>query len=296
MKTTLLKRIIAIPAAMAAGIAISMTAPAENKTVEVEGTYRYYIPYNVPRDQAEQTAMERAMTDALAKKFGTLVSQNTQMNTRISDGNESTDFWNSAASLVMGEWVETIGKPKFTAEIENNDFVVTCTIKGRAREINTMKADLDIRVLRNFTDNSAESSTFVNGDKCFLAFTSPIEGYLTVYLEDEEKNVFRMLPFFAQKNTAQRIEAGRRYTFFASTEGDAEQYELRTSRDVERNTIYVIFSPNEYVKPIDRSPEEELALKQLDSDTFRQWIARTRALDNRLQVTVCPVTISANNE
>lgn len=48
---------------------------ASKNLVEVEGEYTYYIPYNVSRDKAEQTAMQRAMVAALAKEFGTLVSE-----------------------------------------------------------------------------------------------------------------------------------------------------------------------------------------------------------------------------
>lgn len=60
------------------------------------------------------------------------------------------------------------------------------------------------------------------------------------------------------------------------------------SAHIERNAIYVVFSHNEYVKPVDRSPKEELALRELDSDSFRKWITRLRAIDNRLQVIAKP--------
>lgn len=288
-----LKYAIALLLAAAAGCGVTSAAP---KVVDVEGSYTYYIPYNVPRDRAEQIAMERAMIQALAAKFGTLVSETTQMDMRSSKSGDNVDFWSSASTLVKGEWIETVGKPEFTPSLDGNDFVVSCKIKGKAREIEGARASLDIHILANSTAPEAETVSFKNGDKLFMQFTSPVDGWLTVYLEGADGKVFRMLPFYAQRNPAHRIEADRKYTFFVSTEGDAEQYQLTTDADIERNTLYIVFSPNEYVKPVDRSSEEELALRELPTADFRRWVTNLRLTDPKLQLVVRPITISGDRE
>lgn len=288
-----LKYAIALLLAAAAGCGTASAAP---KVVDVEGSYTYYIPYNVPRDRAEQIAMERAMIQALASKFGTLVSETTQMDMRSSKSGDNVDFWSSASTLVKGEWIETVGKPEFTPSLDGNDFVVSCKIKGKAREIEGARASLDIHILANSTAPEAETVSFKNGDKLFMQFTSPVDGWLTVYLEGADGKVFRMLPFYAQRNPAHRIEADRKYTFFVSTEGDAEQYQLTTDADIERNTLYIVFSPNEYVKPVDRSSEEELALRELPTADFRRWVTNLRLTDPKLQLVVKPITISGDRE
>ena len=273
----------------------SFTAVAA-ATKTVKGFYRYYVPRHVSRDQAEQTALERAMIVAIANEFGTVMSQNTRLTTQSNKSGESVDFYSSATSLVKGEWVETIGQPKFDITLDDGEIVVSCEVSGKARGIERAQAQLDVRILRNEGGDEAESSSFLSGDKCFLAFTTPVDGYLTVYLEDEDRQVYRMLPFHSQKNTTHKVEANKRYLFFSSTAGDSEQYRLTASKDTERNTIYVIFSPNEYVKPIDRSGAEELSLRELTSDEFRRWIEKTRSLDNQLQVIARPITISQPTE
>lgn len=288
-----LKYAIALLLAAAAGCGTASAAP---KVVDVEGSYTYYIPYNVPRDRAEQIAMERAMIQALAAKFGTLVSETTQMDMRSSKSGDNVDFWSSASTLVKGEWIETVGKPEFTPSLDGNDFVVSCKIKGKAREIEGARASLDIHILANSTAPEAETVSFKSGDKLFMQFTSPVDGWLTVYLEGADGKVFRMLPFYAQRNPAHRIEADRKYTFFVSTEGDAEQYQLTTDADIERNTLYIVFSPNEYVKPVDRSSEEELALRELPTADFRRWVTNLRLTDPKLQLVVKPITISGDRE
>lgn len=288
-----LKYAIALLLAAAAGCGTASAAP---KVVDVEGSYTYYIPYNVPRDRAEQIAMERAMIQALAAKFGTLVSETTQMDMRSSKSGDNVDFWSSASTLVKGEWIETVGKPEFTPSLDGNDFVVSCKIKGKAREIEGARASLDIHILANSTAPEAETVSFKSGDKLFMQFTSPVDGWLTVYLEGADGKVFRMLPFYAQRNPAHRIEADRKYTFFVSTEGDAEQYQLTTDADIERNTLYIVFSPNEYVKPVDRSSEEELTLRELPTADFRRWVTNLRLTDPKLQLVVRPITISGDRE
>ena len=258
---------------------------------DVKGEYEYYVPRHLSRNQAEQIALERAMIEAVAREFGTALNLTTHMDMRSSRNGESEDFYQSASSLVKGEWVETTEQPRFGIRLDGDDIVITCQVRGRARAVSRAQAQLDVRVLRNSTADDAESNAFLDGDKLYLAFTSPVSGYLTVYLEGDDKTVFRMLPFYAEKSTTATVEANTRYVFFASTEGDAEQYQL-TSDGTEHNTVYVIFSPNEYIKPADRSGKEEQSLRELSQGDFRKWIQKSQSLDDQLQVIVKPIVIT----
>lgn len=62
----------------------AVVAATDNKVKEVKGTYQYYVPRHIARDQAEQIALERAMIEAIAREFGTVLSLNTQMDMRSS--------------------------------------------------------------------------------------------------------------------------------------------------------------------------------------------------------------------
>ncbi len=266
------------------------------KAKEVRGEYTYYIPYNVSRDKAEQIAFERARIQAIADEFGTVMTQYSRIDMKSSNGNENSDFWSSASTLVKGEWVSTIGEPTFEPFIENGNFAIRCEVKGMAREISGPKAELDVRLLRNGTTDAYESSTFKSGDNCYLAFTTPVKGAIAVYLEDENGNMNCMLPYYAQTQPCTPVTPGERHIFFTSNEGDQEKYQLLTDKEIERNMIYVIFSQNEFIKPIDKSNGKELSLKTLSSENFHNWLQKARALDSTFQVVSLPITISSNIE
>lgn len=281
---------------LAAFLTMAPFASFAEKTKEVSGAYTYYIPRNVARDKAEQIALERAMLQGIAKEFGTLLTQNTRMDMRSSKEGENVDFWSSASTLVKGEWIETIGQPKFEVFIEDGQFVVTCEVTGKAREITRNRADLDVRLLRNGTTNAHESSTFKSGDFCYLAFTTPVKGAIVVYLEDEQKTMSCLLPYYAQTLPCVPVAPGIRHLYFTSNDGDQEQYRLETDKEVERNMLYVVFSQNEFIKPIDKSSGKELSLKTLSSESFQSWLAKSRALDPTFQVVSIPLTISSSFE
>lgn len=266
------------------------------KPKEVSGSYTYYIPYNVARDKAEQIALERAMIQAIADEFGTVLTQHSRMDMRSSKEGENSDFWSSASSLVKGEWVSTIGEPTFEPFIENGNFAVKCEVKGLAREIKEARAELDVRLLCNGTTDAYESSTFKSGDNCYLAFTTPVKGAIAVYLEDETGTMNCMLPYYAQTQTCTPVTPGERHLFFTSNDGDQEKYELTTDKEIERNMLYVIFSQNEFIKPIDKSNGQELSLKTLSSENFQNWLKKARALDPTFQVVSIPITITSKIE
>ncbi len=272
-----------------------LTTFAEKAKV-VSGSYTYYVPYNVARDKAEQIALERAMIEAIAAEFGTILSQHSRMDMRSSKTGENVDFWSSASSLVKGEWISTIGKPVFEAFIEDGNFVVKCEVKGYARELKGPSVQLEVKLLRNGTTDSYESSSFKSGDHCYLAFTTPVKGAIAVYLEDEEKMVSCMLPYYAQTCTCTPVSPGERHLFFTTNDGDQEMYQLSTDKEIERNMMYVIFSQNEFIKPIDKSNGEELSLKTLKWEDFQNWLKKSRGLDSTFQVIAIPITISSSLE
>lgn len=277
-------------------IGMILLASFSVKEKEVNGTYIYYIPYNVARDKAEQIAFERARIQAIADEFGTVMTQHSRIDLRSSNGNDNSDFWSSASSLVKGEWVSTIGEPTFEPFIDNGNFAIRCSVKGLAREIKAPQAELEVRLLRNGTTDAYESSTFKSGDNCYLAFTTPVKGAIAVYLEDEGGNMFCMLPYYSQSTTCTPVAPGVRHLFFTSNDGDQEKYELTTDKEIERNMLYVVFSQNEFIKPIDKSNGQELSLKTLSSDNFRNWLQKSRALDQTFQVVSIPITITSGIE
>ena len=101
---------------------------------KVHGEYTYHVPDNVSLEEGKRTALERAKIQALADAFGTLVSQNNSTIIKNENGKSSVDFLSIGGSDVKGEWIETIGEPKFDIFYESNMLTIKVTIVGKARE------------------------------------------------------------------------------------------------------------------------------------------------------------------
>lgn len=278
---------------LAAGLLGCVANLLAQRQCDVQGSAEYWLPRNVSRAVGEQQVLDMAKIDALAKEFGTIVHSDTQLDTHVNDRGETNDYWSTASTTVKGEWVETKGKPEFGIRLDNDDIVLTCTVQGRAREIKGPRAQLDVRVLRNGTTDNCETNTFVDGEKCYVAFTSPVKGYVAMYLEDDEKNMIRLLPFPAERGVARAVNSDERYVFFVRDDGVNEQYAMTTSKPSERNAIHVVFSPNAFVRPVEQSAEFDDQMRQLDSGKFRKWLTQARAADPEMQEVVRSFTITS---
>ncbi|MBR1498041.1 MAG: DUF4384 domain-containing protein [Bacteroidaceae bacterium] len=265
------------------------------KTVEAEYTYR--APENVTLEQARRTALERARIQAIADEFGTIVQQTSATRLENRNGETQTDFLSIGGSEVKGEWIETLGEPQYEIRYEQGMLVVTCRVKGKAREITTAQIDFKALVLRNGVEDRFESDRFKNGDDLYLSFQSPVAGWLAVYLMDDERQAFCLLPYQSQQTGIYQIEANRRYVFFSAKEASAaersmvDEYTMTCERTSEHNQIYVVFSPNIFVKAADVSTSEGLP-RQLGYEAFQQWLAKCRKRDTQMNLRMIPISVN----
>ena len=184
------------------------------KLKTVEGEYTYHAPENVTLEQAKLTALDRAKIQALADAFGTIVSQYNATQVENRNGQSNIDFTSIGGSEVKGEWIETEGEPVYKIMYEGGMLVVSVKVKGKAREIVTASIDFKAKILRNGIEDKFESDTFKSGDDLYLSFTSPVSGYLAVYLIDADNQAFCLLPYRNQTTGIYPIEANHRYLFF----------------------------------------------------------------------------------
>lgn len=267
------------------------------KIVKVETEYTYVAPENITIEQAKLTALDRAKIQAIADEFGTLVTQNNSTYIENQNGNSSINFQSLGGSDVKGEWIETIGDPEFYIEYEQNLLVVNVKIKGRIREITTSQVDLIVQILCNGTSPQFERSDFKNGDDMFLRFQSPIDGSLVVYLVDySSQTAYCLLPYSQSTEVVQKIEHDKAYVFFSIKEAppeirnDVDEYALTCDGNIERNDIYVIFSPNEFVKANSQITENSRP-RELSFNDFNEWLSKIRKRDNKIQITNKVLTI-----
>ncbi len=272
---------------------LSFLSVSAQKLKTVEGNYVYHASRNESLEQAEQTALYRAKVQAMAEEFGTIVSQVTTTETTIHNGSSNVDFNSVGDSEVKGEWIETIDEPTYDIQYQDGALVVTCHVKGKVREIVSVPIELKAKVLCKGTDDSAESDVFKHYDDMYLSFTSPVSGFLAVYLVDAQKQAYCLLPYRDQQEGIYPIKANRPYLFFKrGTDPMADEYQLTCDEeDVEYNRIYIIFSPKEFSKAVDNNGVKENIPRQLSYDEFNKWLVKHRRVDEKMNVVMKVLTI-----
>jgi len=269
-------------------LSFSITAFAQ-KLKMVEGEYTYHAPDNVSIEQAKRTALDRAMIQALADEFGTIVSQSNATRVENQNGQTSIDFLSVGGSEVKGEWIETIGEPTYNIRYEGDMLVVSVKVKGKAREIVSAGIDFQAKVLRNGIDDKFESDQFRSGDELYLSFTSPVSGYLAVYLVDADKQAYCLLPYRNLSEGIYPVKANQRYLFFNTKEAPqnersyVDEYVMTCNHSSEQNQIYVIFSPNQFVKATDNQSDATLP-RELKFEDFQKWLTKCRKHDKEMSL------------
>ena len=266
------------------------------RTEKVRAEYIYHAPENISLEEAKRIALERAKIQAIADEFGTIVSQSNTTLVSNRNGESSTDFFSLGGSEVKGEWIETIDLPEYDINYEQGMLVVKAIVSGRIREIVSAQIDIKAEVLCNGTDLKFARTDFKNGDDLYLYFQSPVSGYLAVYLLDEvNQMVYCLLPYKNSPEAVAPIEHDRSYIFFSTKHaGDkahlVDEYTMTCNNSIERNTIYVVFSPNEFAKA-NSNNIEELLPQELSFEEFQKWLVKGRMRDKEMNVWIENITI-----
>ncbi|MCQ2315202.1 MAG: DUF4384 domain-containing protein [Bacteroidales bacterium] len=286
-KLALLLLTVVFPAALA----------AQNER-QVNGEYTYYAPQNVSIELAKATAIERAKVQALADSFGTLIDQTVITRRENDNGKSNTSMFALGESTVKGEWLNDTKEPKTEVAYEDDMLIVKAEVWGKARAIKSAPIDIKARVLKNGTLDRFEDDHFLNGDEIYMTFQSPTKGYLAVYLMDADGNANCLLPYTGDTDGMFEVKADNHYVLFSEKHAEngerCDEYVMTCEGRHENNMIYIIFSPNMFVKANDTQTDgkvevenERLALpRQLPYEDFQRWLLVNRRLDKQMQVVV----------
>lgn len=275
---------------------ILLNVSALDKSHTICGDYTYYAPSNISPDEAIKTAIQRAKINALAEKFGTLISQNNLTIVKNENGQSSIDFTALGGSEVKGEWIEDTKTPETKISYEKQMLVVAVKVCGKAREIKNAKVNFSAKILRNGTEEKFESNTFKDGDDFYLLFKSPVSGFLAVYLIDDKQTAYCLLPYPSNTSGKTSIEHAKEYIFFSPknalpTEARmVEEYRLTSEKVVEYNQLYIIFSPNEFIKGNDNLTSKVFP-RELTFTDFHRWLTNCRNHDDDLQLELKTIEI-----
>lgn len=265
--------------------------------VNVKGESTFYDDGTHSRVECMRLALEQARIDALAKKFGTIVSQDILQSDRISGNREHNDFLSLSSTEVRGEWVADDGEPEYKFERDKDEnLIVTCIVKGKAKAIDNESVQFNSQVLRNGTDSRNADINFKNGDAMFLDFQGGEDGYLAVFLEDEQRMVFQLLPYVSDQKSRIPVKKGTRYVFFSPENGlkgeIVDELILTAPYNTEYNRVYVLFSPDQFSSPVmNRDPGQ---LPWMNSEDFSKWLVRSRKNDPKMGVKAMNLIITPN--
>ena len=266
---------------------------AKEKLTNVSITYDYLSnDRNESKAEAEIHAIEKAKRRALEKAFGVDVSsivvsmdrENFEEGRLFSD----EEFFSLGSTVVKGEWIETVTEKILSIYHDGDIWHVRVFVEGKAREKSGVPIDLQYAFINNSHDKQ-NRTTYYDNDDIFLRFTSPVSGALCVYLIDNEKTAYCLLPYMRSDKGYQDVRANRDYVFFSSdTDKEADEYVLTTQTAVEHNVLYVIFSPNKFTKARDRKGARNWRKQQvprnLSYKDFVEWLAKIQTADKNMQV------------
>lgn len=275
----------------AAGTAVA----ADVKTVR--GEYTFYGDASHSPAECRRLALEGARLQALAKEFGTVVTQDVYQRETMTEQGESLYFSSLNATEVKGEWLGDEGEPVYETSVDaDGHIVVKCTVKGRARAISNTASEFDAVVLRNGTEAKFADTHFRHGDDMYLSFRSPADGYLAVFLVADDQTAYRLLPYSGDTTGEVKVRHGKEYVFFDASRSDlpgvaVDEFQLTASDGVERNTVYVIFSPSRFSIKADSRVGEQLP-PQLPMTDFSRWLADSRRHDERMGVKVMHLEVT----
>lgn len=278
-------------------VSVAWLPTMAQKSRKVSAEYTYYAPSSVSVDEAKRTALDRAMTQALADAFGTQIMQTTSTLVTNDSTASGTSMLSTGRSEVGGEWIETIGTPYYNIAYESGMLVVTVAVTGKARPLSREHVALTARVLRGGTEPRYEADSFNSGDDLYLNFQSPVDGHLLVYLIDHAADkAYCLLPYSGSADAAQSVAHDTPYTFFRAESAPPElrqtvdEYTMTCRSGVEHDDIVLIFSPQPLTKSNTSQTSAELP-RELAKADFERWRAGLMAARPDVQIINKSITI-----
>lgn len=262
--------------------------------VTVTGKTTYYDDGTHSRLECMKLAAEQARVEALAREFGTILTQDIEQTDRVSNGREHTDFLSRSTSEVRGEWLGDEEEPKYEITLgKDGNLIVECTVKGKADAITNEATEFEALVLRNQPDRQTADTRFRHGDSMYLYFNGASDGFVSAFLEDENGSVYQILPYTSDTRSRVPVRRDRSYVFFSpekSGDGSTVTDELRLTAPerLEYNRVYVVYSPREYSRPVMESTGSFPTMRSAD---FTKWLAKVRRGDSKMGVKAMNISI-----
>jgi hypothetical protein len=266
--------------------------------IKAEGFARILVEDHMSKEDAREKAREQAIINAIESAFGAYVEKDADVD--IEDG--EVRFRIIGHTLVRGDWLKTISE-KFEEENRKirgrknrgEEVWISCKITGKIRRIDRPETALEFTPL-NCPDPVCRTYDFMDGEPFYLSFRTPVDGYLSIFMTDESRRVYRLLPYQKMPEeylNAVPVTADDSYLFFLNEEDYdyfsgfsymmTDEIVMSTREKEEFLDLFVIFSTTDFKKPLLTREEEVernfVVPKSLGLEKFEEWIADNRIND-----------------
>jgi len=261
------------------------------KVANVTAKYTYVVGENdnVTLREARQRCVELAKAEAIKNEFGQLITSDV-IDTNVAQigtegTQESTFFWENTVAMAKGDWLGDTREPEITVEYIKGELFFTAEVWGQAREIIQAKPDLKWSILKDMGDKRVEAADFNSGERFYVRFRSPADGYVAVYLTmSSDDETACLLPYRKDTSGKVPIQSGKDYVFFdKATDPNASYYNLTTHQALEEDQLVIIYSPNPFTKCNDITGDARHP-NSLSTRDFQKWLLKCQRADREMVV------------
>ena len=268
------------------------------RTVTVNGTYTYIVGDNddISLREAKVKCIELAKAEAIKAEFGEMITSDV-IDTNLETNGEATSsfFWENTVAMAKGDWLGDTKSPELDIEYKDGKLVFKAKVWGKVREIVQAKTDLKWNIMKEILGQKSETTSFVSGERIFVRFRSPSDGYVAVYLIVGDDETSCLLPYRKDPSGMFKVRNGKEYIFFDKDEDPrASFYKLSTLHEKEANQLVVIYSPNPFAKCTDITGDARHP-NSLSTHDFQKWLLKCQRADRDMVVAKKWVTIRKNN-
>lgn len=265
--------------------------------VEVSGEGIYYFEGSDNLENARRMAVEIARSNAMASVCGTAVNSSTYSQAyESSDGDEYNSFSSLMRSIQTGVWVKDIEVPEVTGFMDGeSSFGFKAKVRGLVRPLTSLPVETAGRVFagkgRDLEDGGYETTGLKQGDEFFFGFKAATDGFVAVYVVDEDEVVCKAAPIGRYSSPLQKIEAEKETILRDRSLRNIAELSHPGSRQAYNRVVFV-FSPNEFTLPLSEDADPASGIPQtMDFAKFHAWLQDMAVADPRFTVKWQTITI-----
>lgn len=265
------------------------------KVIKASGSAQVRVERDMSMDETMEKARELAKINAIEKEFGIFVEQDANVN--INNGLSS--FKILGHTSVKGDWLKSLDEhfSEKSRKHKNHgknkvETWITCSISGLVREINTPEIQFEITPL-NCRKVVCRTYDFLDGEPFYLRFSTPVDGYLNIFITQTDGKAYRILPYQKMPEMyrdAVPVSADTAYFFFDADDHHdyfegfswmmTDEIPMATNEDKEYIDLYLVFSTIPFHKPLlknSNDTKDDSGIPAfLPTGEFMDWLQNNR--------------------